>query len=701
MFFFACRFRHGTCCASAFVILSSIWTAGCASSSGRLVRLESAAGSSSGASARESSAVLTAFEASDEEDQCARLAEASQCQKTDGCMWHLAACRRQPQKNKRCFAGSSYVDCLDVAACANNGPSGPSAEHRWAFVYTHSAPQDLDAEEYEMNIAALRDAAEEYTNTDIVLLVPKEGSAIDCMGGTAHKLRPEAATKLRELGVIVRTVDWAIPPEMQFRPKVPWCGSKDFLRLQVMGLSGYASIVYMDFDVQLRDAKAASQLFRCAAAGDGRIIWTPDVIGPINIGVFAVRPHPGILQAGALLARSINYTRLTGWGNAGFAPAREPFIGAECGQGFFLLMFFSQDFPPVADAARRANVVLPKAEQVDVCRWNYLHGWECPSSFSCHDVVFMHKASFDAGGCKQKQKLGYFLHARSKDPSSASAVLRQLAQIRRMSWQAPIYIASDGGLNFSEVCANSWARPCEFSWHPHSNDLHNPKPLLDRFRRAVEWLESEYVLYLEPEVQVKRHIQGYPGADAGGLQNALSEPMPRPLQEHLEELGRSATGHKHFRLPEGGRVALTAGSVLRSQAALRSFRDAAHTVDWKRLEELGGQRVYTSDLALVSALAAHGFTYEPWDELQSASSSALLEGALLLQSSSDGSAKADADTWMVEKLAELGKLVKTPTINVEAIQCRGCVWGEDADCLPNSGRKSCPTSPVPAPPADA
>jgi hypothetical protein len=532
-------------------------------------------------------------------------------------------------------------------------------------------------------------------NMDVLLLVPKEGSPIDGMNGQAHGLPPESKAILKKHGVIIREVEWALPPGMLFLPTVPWCGSKDFMRLHVMGLEGYAAAVYMDFDVQLQEPqngkglhKDMAQLFQCAAQDN--ILWTGDVMGPINIGVFAVKPRPAIKEAGMNLLQAADYTRITGWGGAGHAPQTGSFIGSECGQGLFHTMFFKSDYGPVQLAAQQAGTVMPPAHMVDLCKWNYLHGWECPKKLRCEDVVLIHKQSMDKDGCHAKQKFGFYMHAHWEE----AAVLKQLRDVRHQFRDSPVYMLSDGGLNFTKMCASD--NYCKFAWKPPSNDRWNPKPFLDRFRQAAEWLDSDFVVLLEPDVTIHDYINRLPTADAGGIRDSFNPALSQPLRQHLEELGRNSSGNKDFKLL-WDHFGLAGGSIFRQPAVLKSFWP--DRIDWKKMESLDGKRVYSSDVSMAIALSVHGFTYEPWAELKLGPESSLIQsqpqgGSAFQHHGADE--PHGKPLYGVKLEGNDAHLFEEPPKGTQDINCQHCVWGEEKDCWPAAGvvggKISCPIS---------
>merc|ERR1719424_1808163 len=88
------------------------------------------------------------------------------CQPVDTCMWHLGGCRPCPVKPERlhCMDGGNFTECFDVETCASQHTSSPTADKKWAFVLTHSAPQDFN-ELNQMNVEPLLHFAEEMGNT--------------------------------------------------------------------------------------------------------------------------------------------------------------------------------------------------------------------------------------------------------------------------------------------------------------------------------------------------------------------------------------------------------------------------------------------------------------------------------------------------------------------------------------------------------
>merc|ERR550537_2071825 len=88
----------------------------------------------------------------------------------------------------------------------------------------------------------------------------------------------------------------------------------------------------------------------------------------------------------------------------------------------------------------------------------------------------------------EETKYGFFLHV-FHEPT---AVVHQAQDVRKYYPEAPVYISSDGGLNYTRLCAK--IGNCKFVWNPPANDRWNPKPFLTLFSTGLKWLGTEYVI---------------------------------------------------------------------------------------------------------------------------------------------------------------------------------------------------------------
>eukprot|EP00929_Paragymnodinium_shiwhaense_P013938 TRINITY_DN121789_c0_g1_i1.p1 TRINITY_DN121789_c0_g1~~TRINITY_DN121789_c0_g1_i1.p1 ORF type:complete len:658 (-),score=113.17 TRINITY_DN121789_c0_g1_i1:43-2016(-) len=319
----------------------------------------------------------------------------------------------------------------------------------------------------------------------------------------------------------------------------------------------------------------------------------------------------------------------------------------------------------------------------------------------------------------QQPTYGFYLHVFRE----AAAVVQQLRDIKRFYPEAPVYIMSDGGANFTQACRKLIGEACHFEWRPPAHDCWNPRPFLDRFRDAALWLNTEFVVMLEPDVTLHRRATTTPQYDAGGLEDVWNPQLSQQLRDHLTELGRQASGKKDYQIlwPHFG---LAGGTAVRTKAAIAAFK--AESVDWFKMSALDDKKVFSSDVAMAIALAANGFTYGPWGRdlttgLTGRSNqfpngtikSSAFEGGAFQHHGADehggkplyGRSLKDEDHLLVEA----GPPVRDDQQGDTYVEpfCQHCMWHADGDCI----RGKCPLSqpelgvqfigpPFSAPPAD-
>lgn len=320
----------------------------------------------------------------------------TKCVERNECVWHLGKCAGE-QGNGRCNDGVGPTPCFDVAKCAEGAP-GPTPEKKWAFIFTHSLERNFNGFKRE-TIVPVHDFAKRWGNTDIVLLVPKQGSSNRVHGSISEANR----TKLwKDHGVTVVDVDWTLPPGMLWTKPNSWCGPKDLMRLQMFGMEQYSSVVYLDTDTQIQPGDGVATAFKCASKN--YFLSATGPLSPLNVGVMAAKPNRKVMQATIEFGRLANFSKITGWGDAGFAPNQHKFIGAECGQGYQHTFFHKRDSPVVMEAVRRAGAEadMPIAKQMERCLWNWQHGTQDCANVDCKDVIVIHK---DKEGDKCRRKV--------------------------------------------------------------------------------------------------------------------------------------------------------------------------------------------------------------------------------------------------------------------------------------------------------
>jgi len=308
---------------------------------------------------------------------------------------------------------------------------------------------------------------------------------------------------------------------------------------------------------------------------------------------------------------------------------------------------------------------------------------QLPSSVPPH-----HKDFVAEGGTQfDKVTYGFYLHVFYE----AAAVVHQLRDVRKFYPEAPVYIMSDGGANFTGIC--KLVKNCKFAWRAPANDRWNPKPFLDRFREGAEWLhgrKAEWTIMLEPDVTLKHRATTVPiGVDAGGLKDMWNPRLPDQLRASMTELGKTFSGNKNFSL-KWEHFGLAGGSIIRTKAAIHAFRP--DSIDWPAMEKLWNDSMYSSDVSMLIALAAHGFNYYPWEDLSQGKDEFQPTHETAFQHHSSG--EVGGKPWYGKELAKEDRLlVSEPPDNMRALamgQCQHCVWAEEEACWPKDGLVGAP-----------
>lgn len=336
------------------------------------------------------------------------------CKKANQCLWHQGACEAfqwTPFTDlpypRTCNNGTWYGECFDVDACAKGAP-GPTPDAKWAFVFTHTV--SLEKGPFggipNATLGPLRALADRLGNTDILLIKPPRGTAVNYHKGFTYKTRPvkaKVAKMLHAQGVKVLEVPWVLPPKMRFTGYDDyWCGAMDFIRLHILGLQGYAAVAYFDTDTILTGQGDPTAPLRCAAKGN--FLAAGGIMSPLNSGFFAVRPDPRLLAAAVRFAETADYDRQmgTGWGSAGLAPWKRglpvdvEYPGSSCGQGFLHTLFYKTT-DGILEAFRHAGIRRPQAGHLDRCAWNFQGERDCgpwpqvEQDFDCDKIVMIHK----------------------------------------------------------------------------------------------------------------------------------------------------------------------------------------------------------------------------------------------------------------------------------------------------------------------
>jgi len=285
----------------------------------------------------------------------------------------------------------------------------------------------------------------------------------------------------------------------------------------------------------------------------------------------------------------------------------------------------------------------------------------------------------DALPVQDKGRYGFYMHTFS----DAAACVHLLREVRRVYPEGPVYIMSDGGRDFSAICAE--IGNCNFQWRPPANDRWNPMPFFNRFRKAAWWLRTKYVIMLEPDNQLQNKMSEEPevDADAGGLKDE-NPAFGGDLVKYMESKARIASGNSSYKL-KWHQFGLAGGSFFRTDAVLHAFDPKK--MDWPEVRRLGGKRVWSSDVAMPIALAVHGYSYYPSGVTQKRYG--MDPKAAWRHYGRDEGIKPYYDTQLNKADQHLVTVHDGPVGG--SVTCQGCVWVADDVCFAKQP-PTCPTT---------
>jgi len=91
--------------------------------------------------------------------------------------------------------------------------------------------------------------------------------------------------------------------------------------------------------------------------------------------------------------------------------------------------------------------------------------------------------------------------------------------------QAPIYLGSDGGYDFSDLCDDNsnftlYADILGYVNNPESKELDKLilccREFLERLKHAVDYCKTDYILYYEPDILLRGKIRANSNSDLSG-----------------------------------------------------------------------------------------------------------------------------------------------------------------------------------------
>ncbi|CAE7753887.1 unnamed protein product, partial [Symbiodinium sp. CCMP2456] len=286
----------------------------------------------------------------------------------------------------------------------------------------------------------------------------------------------------------------------------------------------------------------------------------------------------------------------------------------------------------------------------------------------------------------QDEKFGFYFPVYTQLPGT----LRVLQSVRRFYPDSPIYVFQDGGkYDFGPLCR---AKPynCIFARGREENSRWNPHSWMARFRNATKVLGTEYVIYLEPDVIVRKHHVLEPTHDAGGMYDDYNPSTHKETLEYLGRMGRERDPNFNVSWPHFG---LAGGSYFKAEAILDAFDPKwLRRIDWEGMKGREGDKVMSSDFAMLVALSARGWTVYPWEESSQYPGPQSTAWERRKSFNADAAFEHNHKEHYHDMLPEFERRLITTFADMPQVcdgcgSCHGCVWYVDAD----------PSRPLPIP----
>jgi len=202
-------------------------------------------------------------------------------------------------------------------------------------------------------------------------------------------------------------------------------------------------------------------------------------------------------------------------------------------------------------------------------------------------------------------KYGFYIHV-FKHPA---AVIHQIEQLDRYFPGSPVYIMSDGGMRFDGLCQKY---NCIFQYCPPANDRWHPWPFMHRIRDAAIRMNTEYLIYLEPDNTIHGPINYEPDSDAGGMKDDNPKFGVR-ITSYCEEHARQKDPNFKWGYTGSG---LAGGSYFKTSVIKDAFSDEKIAqINWTLMRSFDSKRVFSSDFAMPIALSYSGYQYHPWKDI--------------------------------------------------------------------------------------
>jgi len=169
---------------------------------------------------------------------------------------------------------------------------------------------------------------------------------------------------------------------------------------------------------------------------------------------------------------------------------------------------------------------------------------------------------------------------------------------------APIYIASDGGYDFSDVCGSN---STFFMYEDILGYVNNPeskeedklifccREFLNRIKDAVEYCKTEYIIYYEPDILLRGKIRTDINSDLSGSFANIIHPNVLSL---IQKYNPANTNYN---------FGACGGSLIRTSSLLRILGDT----DDDLLKELiyNDKRISNCDYLLTVLFCIFGYQY--------------------------------------------------------------------------------------------
>lgn len=291
--------------------------------------------------------------------------------------------------NRHCLGfNGTAVPCFDPLNCSR---CTPGASKRSALVLV----DDLVRPWSSVKVAGAEAWVQKWagwaqkSQADLIVMVPSETapryvrapkSASTPTGMRAmflrNALKPQVVAVIKRYAILWE-VPWVIPPNISLQ--IPHktggyhgcCGLREYMRMQVFGLTQYDAAIYVDTDIEvLGDMRP---LFDCAASGF--FLCARDKFAAVNSGFFAVKPQKRLMDD-MLEVLSTSTASKRGWNGWPLGPQSK--VGQVEMQGFLFHYMLQRGPLP--------STVVPV--QIEPCKWT---GAGMCKNYWCPELVLNHK----------------------------------------------------------------------------------------------------------------------------------------------------------------------------------------------------------------------------------------------------------------------------------------------------------------------